>query len=91
MSIKALMHTLVFKYLSSDCVIVDVLPCISGADVDRYFTTLEVTEADSNCDPDKVVSTVRKMVVLNQDDSTSKSAVNMLESALKINPHAEVL
>ena len=62
----------------------------SGADVDRYFTPLEVTEADSNCDPDKVVSSVRKMMLSKQDDSSSKSAVHMLESALKISPHAEV-
>jgi len=62
----------------------------SSADVDRYFATPQVTEAENNCDPDKVVSTVRKMVALNQDDSTYKSAVNMLESALKINPLAEV-
>jgi len=64
----------------------------SGADADRYFTASQVTEADSNCDPDKVVSSVRKMMQLKLDGANSNPrAINILEEALKINPHAEVI
>ena len=51
------------------------------------------SEVDSSCDPKAVVLSVRESIVQEQNEDTEsvhKSAITLLEAALRTNPHEEV-
>ena len=69
--------------------------CSSTKQSDRYFgqPMQASSEVDSSCDPKAVVLSVRESIVQEQNEDTEsvhKSAITLLEAALRTNPHEEV-
>jgi len=75
--------------------VICVLYSSSTQQPDRYFTLNEQSspKVDSTCDPKAVVFSVKESLLQNQNEDIEKvhkSALALLEAALRTNPHEEV-
>ena len=72
------------------------MACSLTEQPDRYFgpCVQDTSEVDSSCDPKAVVISVRESLMQNQNEEdlekVHKSAITLLEAALRISPREEV-